>query len=176
MPPGHAGPYHRDVNRLMARAAALSPRLQDLILALALTIGSVAGLVPYRSQIHPFGLAVALVVAQNVPLAWRRSWPFAVLLVSGEPRILYDQLGLGYAPFPLANTIAFFTVMERCSPALRRVTLLLVAIGMTSSQLAPGHNQPYDATVSVLINLTACWAAVLSRRLRAHTQEVEDRA
>jgi signal transduction histidine kinase len=159
----------------MARAAALSPRVQDLALALALTLVDVAVLLPYRSQLHPFGLALALVVAQSIPLTWRRQWPVAVLLAAGIPRILYDQLGFGYAPLPLANTIAFFTVMERCPPATRRAVVVLVVIGSTISQLAPGHNQPYDAVVSALISLTAWLAAVLSRTRRAYIQEVEDR-
>jgi signal transduction histidine kinase len=150
--------------------------MQDLALAVAVSIVDVAVLVPYRAQMHSFGLAVALIVAQNIPLTWRRTWPFAVLLVSGVPRILYDQLAFGHAPFPLANTIAFFTVMERCPPAVRRVTVVLLVVGSTVSQLAPGHDQPYDASVSALISFIAWWAAVLSRRLRAHTREVEDRA
>jgi signal transduction histidine kinase len=160
----------------MARAAALPPRLQDFALALALTVADVAALVPYRSALHPFPLALALVIAQNIPLTWRRQWPVAVLIASGIPRIAYDQLGLGYAPVPLANAIAFFTVMERCPPVTRRVVLVLVAIGTTISQLSPGHNQPYDATVSVLTSLTAWLAAVLSRTRRAYIQEAEARA
>jgi signal transduction histidine kinase len=160
----------------MARAAALPPRLQDLALALALTAIDVAVLVPYRSQLHPFWLALGLVIAQNIPLTWRRRWPVAVLLASGIPRVTYDQLALGYAPLPLANAIAFYTVMERCPPVTRRVVLVLMVIGTTVSQLSPGHNQPYDATVSVLISLTAWMAAVLSRTRRAYIQEVEDRA
>src|ERR1017187_1887790 len=78
MSPGHAGPYHQVVKRLMARVAILPPRVQDLALALALTIFDVAAVLPYQSQLHPFGLAVALVIAQSVPLIWRRSWPVPV--------------------------------------------------------------------------------------------------
>ena len=175
MPGGVAGPYHQDVKRLMAWAAALPPRVQDLALALALTVVDVGSLVPYRSQIHPFWLAVLLVAAQSIPLIWRRRWPVAVLLIAGFPRILYDQLNLGYAPLPLANSIALYTVMERCSPVTRRIVIVLVIIGTTISQVAPGHNQPYDAIVSALISLTAWLAAVLSRTRRAYIAEVEGR-
>ncbi|MFI5064541.1 MAG: sensor histidine kinase [Streptosporangiales bacterium] len=163
------------MKRLMAWAAALPPRVQDLALALALTVVDVGSLVPYRSQIHPFWLAVLLVAAQSIPLIWRRRWPVAVLLVAGSPRILYDQLNLGYAPLPLANAIALYTVVERCSPVTRRIVLVLVIFGSTVSQLAPGHNQPYDAIVSALISLTAWLAAVLSRTRRAYIAEVEGR-
>jgi signal transduction histidine kinase len=175
MPGRVAGPYDQGVKRLMAWAAALPPRVQDLALALALTIVNVGSLVPYRSTIHPFWLAVVLVTAQSIPLIWRRRWPLIVLLVAGFPRILYDQLNLGYAPLPLANAIALYTVMERCSPLTRRIVIVLVIIGSTISQLAPGHDQPYDAIVSALISATAWMAAVLSRTRRAYIAEVEGR-
>ncbi len=187
MSAGHAEPYHQVVKRLMARVAGLPPRVlarvaglpprvQDLALALALTIFDVAAVLPYRSQLHPFGGALALLVAESIALVWRRSWPVPVLIATGAARITYDVLGFGYAPFPLATTLAFFTVMERCGPRIRRITVVLTAIGTTISQLSPGHNQPYDATVSVFITLTAWMAAVISRTRQAHIHEVEDRA
>ena len=176
MPPDRAEPYHQVVKRLMARVAGLPPRVQDLALALALTVFDVAAVVPYRSQLHPFGGALTLLVAESIPLIWRRSWPVPVLIATGAARITYDVLGFGYAPFPLATTLAFFTVMERCGPGIRRITVVLTVIGTTIGQLAPGHNQPYDATVSVFITLTAWMAAVISRTRQAHIHEVEDRA
>jgi signal transduction histidine kinase len=160
----------------MARVAGLPPRVQDLALALAVTIFDVAAVVAYRSQLQPFAGALALLTAQSIPLIWRRKWPVAVLIASGAARITYDVLGFGYAPFPLATTLAFFTVMERCGPRIRQITVVLTAIGTTISQLSPGHNQPYDATVSAFIDLTAWMAAVISRTRRAYIHEVEDRA
>ena len=52
--------------------AALPAWVQDLILALALILVNVATLVFYRSQLHPFWLALTLVVLETLPLAWRR--------------------------------------------------------------------------------------------------------
>jgi signal transduction histidine kinase len=159
----------------MARAVALPPRTQDVALALALVVINVGTVLPYGSQMHPLWLALFLVIAQAVPLAWRRSYPFAVLIVAGIPRILYDQLAFGYAPIPLANTIAFYTAMVYCRPAVRRVVIVLTVIGSVQSQVAPGHNQPYDAFVSGLTTLAAWLAAVLVRTRRAYIQEVENR-
>src|SRR5260370_32187927 len=164
MSAGHAEPYHQVVKRLMARVAGLRPRVlarvaglpprvQDLALALALTIFDVAAVLPYRSQLHRVGGALALLVAESMALVWRRSWPVPVLIATGAARITYDVLGFGYAPFPLATTLAFFTVMERCGPRIRRITVVLTAIGTTISQLSPGHNQPYDAPASVFTTL-----------------------
>jgi len=164
------------VTRLTARAAALPPRVQDCALALALVFVNVASVLPYRGQIHPFWVALVLVVAQCVPLAWRRRWPLAVLIVAGIPRILYDQLAFAYAPFPLANTIAFYTAMVYCRPVVRRVVIVLVVIGSVESQVSPGHTQPYDAVVSALTTLGAWGAAVVVRNRQASVQEAESRA
>jgi signal transduction histidine kinase len=159
----------------MARAVALPPRTQDAALALALVVINVGTVLPYGSQMHPLWLALFLVIAQAVPLAWRRSYPLAVLIVAGIPRILYDQLAFGYAPIPLATTIAFYTAMVYCRPAVRRVVIVLAVIGSIQSQIAPGHIQPYDAFVSGLTTLAAWLAAVLVRTRRAYIQEVENR-
>jgi len=159
MPPGSPESYDQAVKRLMARAVALPPRTQDAALALALLVINVGTVLPYGSQMHPLWLALFLVIAQAVPLAWRRSYPLAVLIVAGIPRILYDQLAFGYAPIPLANTIAFYTAMVYCRPAVRRVVIVLTVIGSIQSQVAPGHTQPYDAFVSGLTTLAAWLAA-----------------
>jgi signal transduction histidine kinase len=159
----------------MARAVALPPRTQDAALALALVVINVGTVLPYGSQMHPLWLALFLVIAQAVPLAWRRSYPLAVLIVAGIPRILYDQLAFGYAPIPLATTIAFYTAMVYCRPAVRRAVIVLAVIGSIQSQIAPGHIQPYDAFVSGLTTLAAWLAAVLVRTRRAYIQEVENR-
>jgi signal transduction histidine kinase len=163
-------------SRLMAWAAALSPQAQDLALALALVVINVGSVLPYSGRIHPFWVALVLVIAECVPLAWRRKWPLAVLIVAGIPRVLYDQLALGYAPFPLANTIAFYTAMVYCRPAVRRVIIVLVVIGSIESQVAPGHTQPYDAIVSALTTLGAWLAAVVVRNRQANVREAESRA
>jgi signal transduction histidine kinase len=164
------------VTRLTARAAALPPQVQDLALALALVLVNVASVLPYRGQLHPFWAALVLVIAQCVPLAWRRRWPLAVLIVAGIPRILYDQLAFSYAPFPLADTIAFYTAMVYCRPAVRRVVIVLVVIGTIESQVSPGHTQPYDAVVSALTTLGAWGAAVVVRNRQAGVQAAESRA
>jgi signal transduction histidine kinase len=164
------------VKRLAEAVAALPAWVQDLILALALTAVNVATLVFYRSQLHPFWLALTLVVLETLPLAWRRSWPAATFLAAGLPRSIYDSIGLGFGPLPLAQAIAYFTVTERSRPAVRRILTALLVIGVVRSQLLPGHTQPYDFTVVSLIFVTAGLAGVLSRTRHAYLQEVEARA
>jgi signal transduction histidine kinase len=161
------------VKRLAARIAALPPGLQDLILAVVLVIVDAATLLAYRSQLHPAWLALALVVAQNLPLAWRRRWPVLALLVVGAARVSYDLSGLGYAPLPLGPAIAYYTVMSQCPPRVRQVVSVLALAAIITSQTAPGHNEPYDFAVAALVFIAAGTAGAISR---AYLREVEARA
>jgi signal transduction histidine kinase len=165
------------VKRLALAVARLPVWVQDLVLALALTVANVATLLFYRSQLHPFWLALTLVVLETLPLALRRRWPAATFLAVGLPRAIYDSLGLGFAPLPLAQAIAYFTVIERSRPAARRTLTVVLVLAIVRSQfLLPGHTQPYDFTVVSLIFITAGMAGVLSRTRQAYLTEVEARA
>src|SRR5712692_1398426 len=159
-----------------AKAAALNPRLQDLVLAVGLTVADLAVLLVYRHQLHPLGWAMLLVAAETIPLIWRRSQPLAVLLVIGFARVTYDRIGLGYAPLPLGPAIAFYTVMDRSRPVVRLLACIVVLLGIITSQQAPGHSQPYDFAVAVLTFAAAGMAGILSRTRRAYVAEVEGRA
>ena len=161
---------------LSVRAAARSPRLQDLTLAVALTVADLVIVLVYRHQLHPLGWAAALVIAQNIPLIWRRSRPVTVLALTGSARVAYDLIGLGYAPLPLGPAIAFYTAMDRSGPRMRLLICVIALAGITASQLAPGHNEPYDFVVAALIFVAAGMAGVLSSTRRAYVGEVEARA
>ncbi len=159
-----------------ARAAARNPRLQDLALAVALTVADLAVLLVYRHRLHPLGWAIALIVAQNMPLIWRRSRPVPVLAVVGSARVAYDLIGLGYAPLPLGPAIAFYTAMDRSGPRMRLLICGVALAGIAASQLSPGHNEPYDFVVAALIFVAAGMAGVLSSTRRAYLDEAEARA
>ena len=165
---------------VLARLAALPPRrqeqAQDAGLGLALAAVNVVSLLPYRTQLHPLWLALMLVALQGIPLAWRRSWPVAVMIVIGGVRVAYDQIGFQFAPLPLGPAIAFYTIMDRCGPLLRWITAAAAATGIAVSQAAPGHHEPYDAIYQVMIFLTAWAAGVLSRAKRASLQAAQSRA
>lgn len=156
--------------------ARLPSRFVDLALAVTLALVDVATLLPYRSQLHPLSVALLLVVAQNLPLFWRRARPEAVFFVIGSARLAYDLNGLVLAPLPLGLAIAVYTVAERCSPPARKIVGALLVSGLIASQLGGHHNQPYDAIEAVLIFATAWMAGVISRARRAHVDEVEGRA
>ncbi len=165
---------------LGARIAALPPkrreRVQDAGIGIAVAAVSVASLLPYRAQLHPLWLALTLVAAQGIPLAWRRSWPVPVLIVIAGVRVAYDQIGFGFAPFPLGPAIAFYTVIDRCGPVLRWLSVAGAAIGISISEAAPGHHLPYDAIFQVTVFLTVWVAGELSRTTRANLQAAQTRA
>jgi signal transduction histidine kinase len=191
IPRPHTGPYHRVVEILAARraglprslgarAAALSPRhqelVQDLGLGVALAAVNVFSLLPYRATLHPLWLALVLVAAEAAPLTWRRSHAIAVGLVIAAARIAYDKIGFGFAPFPLGPAIAFYTVIERRCAFWRWSAFAVVAAGITIGQTNPGQNEPYSTIFQIMIFLTAAAAGMLSRAKRASMQAAQSRA
>jgi signal transduction histidine kinase len=162
------------------RFAALPPRrqeqLQDAGIAVALSAVNAVSLLPYRAQLHPFWLALLLVIAQGVPLAWRRARPVGIGLIIGVARVTYDRIGFGFAPFPLGPAIAVYTVVDRRGPTWRWVVAGLIAVGMTLSLLTPGHSEPYEAIFQALIFLTAWIAGIASRSKRLRLEAEQNRA
>ena len=150
--------------------------VQDSVLALGLAMLNLLSLLPYRAQMHPLWLALFLVSAQCVPLAWRRRWPVPALLCSGLIRNMYDVLQFGYAPLPLAPAICFATVAERSRPWIRWPTLICTAVGIAYAMRLPGHSLPYDAVVQAFIFGTAWVIGTLSRSRRALVAETARRA
>ncbi len=150
--------------------------MQDTALALALTAADLAVTFYYRHQLHPLGVALALVAAENLPLMFRRAHPLIVLTIIGGARVAYDVIGLGYAPLPLGPAIAFYTVLNRCRPRACVISCVLALTAITISELQPGHNQPYDLVVAVLIFVASGMAGLLGRTRRAYLEETEARA
>jgi signal transduction histidine kinase len=165
---------------LAAHVAALpqqrQERIQDVVLAVAIAAVNVVSLLPYRTQLNPLWLALVLVAAQGIPLAWRRSWPIPVMIIVGGVRVAYDQIGFGFAPFPLGPAIAFYTVIDRCGPVWRRITIAASVAGIATSLATPGHSEPYQAIFQGMIFLTAWAAGTLNRTKRANLAAARSRA
>ena len=171
---------------LAAYVTALPQRrqeqVQDAVLGVTLAAVNVFSLLPYRSQLHPLWLALVLVAFQGIPLIWRRSpawggfWPVLVLIVIGAARVAYDQVGFGFAPLPLGPAVAFYTVIDRCAPVWRWLSVIGWLTGMTISLAAPGHTEPYNAIFQTMILATAWAAGVLSRTKRANLAAARSRA
>jgi signal transduction histidine kinase len=153
--------------RAVAWYSALPPKrrelVQDCTLALALAVLNLSAVLPFLSQLHPAWLAMFLAAAQCLPLAIRRVNPVLALIICGVPRELYDQLGFGYAPLPLANAIAFATVAQRSPAWLRWPTLFCTVVGIAYGQTTPGHTEPYDAIIQYFIFGAAWVVGILAR-------------
>jgi signal transduction histidine kinase len=184
-------PYHRVVNPMAARLAllphrvaaqvtSLPPRRQELVqdlgLGVALAAVNAVSLLPYGAQQHPLWLALLLVIAQGLPLIWRRRWPIPVGLVIAAVRVSYDQIGFTYAPFPLGPAIAFYTVIDRCGRVWRWAACVVVAVGIAVGNAPRGHPEPYNAIFQVMIFLTAWAAGMLSRAKRENLRAAQSRA
>jgi signal transduction histidine kinase len=170
----------RAARALSERFAALpqcrQERLQDAGIAVALSAVNAVSLLPYRAQLHPFWLALLLVIAQAVPLAGRRARPVGIGLVIGVARVAYDRFGFGFAPFPLGPAIAVYTVIERRGRIWRWTVAALLVAGITLSLTSPGHSEPYEAIFQALIFLTAWIAGVASRSKRLRLEAERGRA
>ena len=151
-------------------------RIQDAALGIAIGAVNVVSLLPYRAQLDPLWLALVLVAAQGIPLAWRRSWPILVIIIVGGVRVAYDVIGFGFAPFPLGPAIAFYTVIDRCGPVWRWITVAASVAGIATSLAAPGHSEPYEAIFQATIFLTAWAAGTLNRTKRTNLAAAESRA
>ena len=151
-------------------------QVQDAGLALALSAVNAVSLLPYRSHLHPLWLALVLVIAQGIPLAWRRARPVGAGLIIGVARVAYDRLGFGFAPFPLGPAIAVYTVVDRRGRVWRWVVAALVVAGMTLSLTTPGHDEPYEAIFQSLIFMAAWVAGAISRAKRTSLEAATDRA
>jgi len=146
------------------------------MLALALAAYNAGSLIPEARQLRLPDVAFALVVLQALPLTWRRRWPVATYLIVGIPRGLYDDLGIGFAPLPLASMIAFYTVMDRSSTRVRWVMSAVTLAGLIQGQTTPHHTEPYDFFIALLQIVVAGLAGLVSRTRRTYLQEVEARA
>jgi signal transduction histidine kinase len=166
--------------RLTDRVSALPQRRQERLwdtgLAVAIAAVNVVSLLPYAGQLHPLWVPLVLVIAQGLPLAWRRSATIGSGLVIGVARVTYDRLGYGFAPFPLGPAIAFYTIIERRGPVWRWTACGLVAIGIATSEASPGHSEPYDSIFQALIFISVWVAAMLSRTRRASLEAARSRA
>jgi signal transduction histidine kinase len=175
-PPGCAPSYDQIVKWLVGRVMTMPSPLQDLLLAVALTLFNVGTLVPYYGRLPRPALAFALVVLESLPLIWRQSWPVAALAVIGAARVGYDYAIGAYAPLPLGPAIGFYTVMKLSSPAMRWTASAVTLVAILSSQRVPGHNEPYDFFVAALVFVAAGMAGLLSRARQQSLAEAQTRA
>lgn len=163
----------------------LQPSARDVLLAASLTLlaliphvlGLTTRLFPDFTY-RPLDLAgIALILAQTVPLAWRRRSPWPVFLFIHTAALLHS--GLNYAPSlaPTAVLIMFFTVTTVSGARRIAAATVIVVAGIALVVAVAPDQLPLGAPVVLLVFY--CFLLVLSgttRRLRAHAALIEERA
>jgi signal transduction histidine kinase len=130
---------------------------------------------------EPGALAVGLVVAQGLPLAWRRRRPLLVLAVVLGANTAYYALGFPETGFDLGLPVALYSAAAYTGP---RVSLLAATatvasfVGLFALQVGPFWASVPASFLAWLVAIFAAlwvWGRYVQVR-RAYTAELEARA
>ncbi|HEX2157329.1 MAG TPA: histidine kinase dimerization/phosphoacceptor domain-containing protein, partial [Actinomycetes bacterium] len=164
-----------------------APEVADGLLALAVVASQLLllGLGVNQGGPVPFadlnGLAVALILAQGLPLTWRRRWPLVTFGVVLAANTAYYAIGFPPSQFDFALPLAVFTVAAERD---RRTSLaaLTTVLGLLAVQWA-ARIGPYWAAAGwvrvlyLLFFFSAMWAWGRYVRIRrAYAEELAARA
>ena len=166
--------------RRLGAAARTHPLTVDAGIALLCLVGLLLPLLVHADACGcpPIpGWAYALVLAQSLPLAWRRRAPFTVSLVVGLAAGAHGIAPLPEPPLPFGALIGFYTAAAYASPLLSYVTLAIGAVAIPVGVLVSvGRSDMLDYAFNYLA-FGASWLLGYSARTRrAYTAEVERRA
>ena len=162
-----------------AAGVADSPRVQDALLALVLTIAAQLDLrfdLDNSTRYGPSFATAVIVATATVVLAWRRQWPFGTLCVVCAA-IAVPQLLLGPLTFTLWGhfaplLVAAYTVARWCDDRLTLIGAAMVAVTIATVMIrvpaaGAGGNIPFAIVPTVVVMATG---RVLNRR---HQRNVE---
>lgn len=161
----------RDPQPERGRWSSLLPSAGDLALTLGLLVVGVLASISHHDVLGPL-LSAALVL----PLAWRRRWPFAVLLVIA---------GVAFVQWLTATTlladvallVALYTVAAQSSRDKTIAAFAIVVLGIVLAGVKWPTNQPL--VVGALLTVMAGAAVVTGNNVstrRAYLASLEDRA
>ncbi len=157
---------------------AASARLTDIgVAAAAAVVMIVSTLLDRQAGEHRLTLVAAgLLVAEAVPLVWRRQAPVTVLVVTGIAAAAF-----GIAPYPdpllhLGLLVALYTVIVECERRISYLAVAVTAVAMLVSTAAAGDANAMDYfSAFALAGVT--WALAEGQRARdAYRAELEARA
>lgn len=156
--------------------------LVDLLLAVTLAVLAVASVLVHDPTVAvayppPNAALVGLALASSLPLALRRRWPSAVLVLSLGSWAVIDLLGWNNGVVPACVTFAIYASAswQRLRFALVCLFLLYAAFAVVT---AVRHDSFADPLMYItLTGFTVIWVAGLSvRRLRRRQREAVERA
>lgn len=165
-----------DYPRLWQRR--LSPLLDPALAAAVFVVSVLALTFGYKdTDTHVPGWAFALVVAQCVPLVFRRRWPIPVAFGCGTLTVVYGVASLPDPAVPYAALVAVYTVTARTDRRWAYVAAIVSAISVTTAMVFDWANvDAEDVTVNYLVFAVAWLLGDGARRRRDRTDALEQRA
>ncbi len=171
--------YRRSVHwrdRLIARLRSFDPGVVDAVVAAVFTAGAIATVL--GQDIHdasgalrngyrePSALIVVTALVTCAPIAVRRRWPLAALVVSCLGIIAHFLADWPEGSLPLAALLLTYTVGAWCS--LRRAVAGLGVVAATLVVLAVTDSPGLDTvgTIGVVAQFAAAWALGVAMRQR----------
>ncbi len=161
--------------------ARAHPLVVDGLLGVLLAAVSLLALVFQSPREHlppPGPLAVAFVLAINLPLVWRRRHPFWINLAIGMASAVYGATPLPdlVTPVPLSGVVAMYTMVAWCDRRKAVIVGLIGGIGVLVVAWLPATDTDLlDFSFTVLL-LAGAWVLGDSARIRrAYTAELEAR-
>jgi signal transduction histidine kinase len=152
------------VDDLRARVRRLAT-LADPALALVILVVSLQPLLREgKGPIPAWGYV--LVVAQCLPLVFRRRWPLAVALVCGALTVVYGVSSLPDPPVPYAGLLSLYSVAAHGSRDHANAAGITAAVALTGALLFDPGADLEDATVQILLFATAWLLGDSTRRRR----------
>jgi signal transduction histidine kinase len=157
----------RDVSGLLRRLAPAA----DPALVLVVLLLSTLPLVISRSPVPAW--AYVLVVAECVPLAFRRRWPLAVVSICGVLAVVYGVAPLPDPAVPYAVLVGVYSAAAHSTRFGANLTAVLSTIAIITSILIDPRADFSDALVLLPIFATAWLLGDSARRRRDRTEYLE---
>jgi signal transduction histidine kinase len=158
------------------------PLVADGFLGVLLAAVSLLALVFQARSEHlpPPGLpAVALVLAINLPLVWRRRHPFAINMAIGAMSAVYGATPFPdlVTPVPLGGAVALYSMVAWCDRRMAVIVGVVTGVSVVTVALLPATDTDLlDFSFTTLL-LAGAWVLGDSARIRrAYTVELEARA
>jgi signal transduction histidine kinase len=131
----------------------------------------------YEQYRQPNALAVVLVLASALPLAWRRRFPLAVLAATGTLAIVLEAANYPPSTAGVPVLIALYTVTTRCP---RRVSIragVATAVGILIALLVTHEKVTASDVIENVVVFGAAWMLGDRNRVRqAYLAHLETRA
>jgi len=125
----------------------------------------------------PTTLALLLLLSSTVPIAWRRTAPMAVLVVTVVTAIAYEAMGFVSAPAALGALIALYTVVAHSDRRRSFYGAGIAAVGIVVVLLtARWGSDPNGIALNLIVFLTAWLVGDNVRTRRQRLAALEERA